>query len=313
MSSVPHHPGQLSGFSGDRLNINHFTQPFTSQTQNREICSSFPYPIGPSLPQHFEEPWAALIDAGAVTSIALVSCAPHGQLSERSSQLVNVSGGEIKILGQRVPYITHKVVINITFLIVEDVMNPIIGLDALHQNGVQFHLFESGKAYLQQHGQRAILHYFRNHYYSSGLVIQGLLKGSLLEWEDAEYTIFDSQSTNQIKAKIDFEVNSESRLSVSTEEEDASSREAQPGQCLRAPDSVSATDKEAHSLTHVPFRSWCSVCQRGESQQRYRKGKSQQTQSVIQVDHSSTRFRGSLRTSRTSPLRRQSPQCLEQS
>ena len=34
-------------------------------------------------------------------------------------------------------------------------------------NEVQFHLFQSGKAYLQQQGHRAVLRYFRNHYYSS--------------------------------------------------------------------------------------------------------------------------------------------------
>ena len=95
----------------------------------------------------------------------------------------------------------------------EHAVNPIIGLDALHQNTVQFHFFQSGKAYLQQCDQRAVLHHFRSHYYSSGLVFPGFLKGSLLEWEDTEYTVFDSQSTNQIVAETDFEVNSESRLS----------------------------------------------------------------------------------------------------
>ena len=71
---------------------------------------------------------------------------------------MNVNGGEIKSLGQkRVVYITHKVVMNVTFLVVEDVVNPVSGLDARHQSGAQFHLFQSGKA----------------------LVTQGLLKGSL--------------------------------------------------------------------------------------------------------------------------------------
>ena len=38
---------------------------------------------------------------------------------------------------------------NITFLIVEDVSNFIIGLNALRQNGVQLHLLQSGKVDLQ--------------------------------------------------------------------------------------------------------------------------------------------------------------------
>ena len=63
------------------------------------------------------------------------------------------------------------VIMHITFLIVEDVLSPIIGLDALHQNSVQFHLFQTGKAYLQQESQKAVLHYHKHHYYASGLVL----------------------------------------------------------------------------------------------------------------------------------------------
>ena len=46
-----------------------------------------------------------------------------------AGQLVNVNGGEIKILGQKmVTYVPPtRVVMNITFLIVEDVVNLIIG------------------------------------------------------------------------------------------------------------------------------------------------------------------------------------------
>ena len=75
-------------------------------------------------PHHLQEPWAALIDTGAVTSIA-ASFAPHVHLSEHSGQLVNVNGGDIKILDQKkVTYVAHKVVMNITFITVEDVMRP---------------------------------------------------------------------------------------------------------------------------------------------------------------------------------------------
>ena len=111
------------------------------------MCASFPYSIGSGLPHHLQEPWAALIDSGAVTSIAPSSLAPHVPITPHSGQLVNVNGGEIEIKGQKkITYVTHMVVMHITFLIVEDVLNPIIGLDALHQNSVQFHPFQTGKA-----------------------------------------------------------------------------------------------------------------------------------------------------------------------
>ena len=167
----------------------------------QEICASFPYSIGSGLPSHLQEPWAALIDSGAVTSIAPSSLAPHVPITPYSGQLVNVNGGEIKIKGQKkVTYVTHMVVTHIAFLIVEDVLNPIIGLDALHQNSVQFHLLQTGKAYLQQRSQKAVLHYHKHHYYASGLALSGYVKSSILKWDDPQYTIFDPQSTSQIIA-----------------------------------------------------------------------------------------------------------------
>ena len=108
-------------------------------------------------------------------------------------------------------YITHKILMSIPFLIVKDVVNPIAGLDALHQNAVQFHLIRVAKLTFSNTVQRQ---FFATSgittIYSSGLVLQGFLRGSLLEREDPEYTVFDShpQITNQIVAEIDFEVNS---------------------------------------------------------------------------------------------------------
>ena len=172
---------------------------------------------------------------------------------------------------------------HITFLIVEDVLNPIIGLDALHQNAVQFHLFQTGKAYLQQKSQKAVLHYHKSHYYASGLVLPGYVKSSILKWDDPEYTIFDPQSTSQVIAEIDFELNSEARLTQAQEED--VSLEAQKPHCLRTPESVTSAEKEAHSLTHVPLRSWCTVRHRAKGQHQHHKGKQNLT-SVIQLDHS---------------------------
>ena len=211
----------------------------------QEICASFPYSKGSGL----QEPWAALIDSGAVTSIAPSSFAPHVPITPHSGQLVNVTGGEIKIKGhKKVTYVTHMVAMHITFLIVEDVLNPIIGLDALHQNSVQFHLLQTGKAYLQQKGQRAVLHYHKNHYYASGLVLSGYVKSSILRWDDPEYTIFDPQSTSQIIAEIDFEINSEARLTQSQEEEGVS-LESQKPQCLKKV-GISHSSRKGSTFTH---------------------------------------------------------------
>ena len=49
-------PWPGSGFSGHRLNINHLAQPFSSEVDVKEVGSSLPYPIGPSLPSYLQEP-----------------------------------------------------------------------------------------------------------------------------------------------------------------------------------------------------------------------------------------------------------------
>ena len=173
---------------------------------------------------------------------------------------------------------------HITFLIVDDVLNPIIGLDALHQNSVQFHLFQTGKAYLQQRSQKAVLRFHKHHYYASGLVLSGYVKNFILRWDDPQYAIFDPQSTSQMIAEIDFELNSEARLSQSQEEEDVS-LESQRPQCLKTPESVTAAEKEAHSLSHIPFRSWCTVRQRAKGHHQHHK-RNQKLTTVTQLDHS---------------------------
>ena len=65
------------------------------------------------------------------------SSAPHVSVTPHTGHLVNVNGGDIKIKGQKmVTYVTHRTVMNITFLIVDDIVNPIIGLDELHHDEV---------------------------------------------------------------------------------------------------------------------------------------------------------------------------------
>ena len=114
-------------------------------------------------------------------------------------------------------------------LFVEDVLNPIIGLEALHQNSVQFHLFQTGKAYLQQKSHKAVLHYLihKNHYYASGLVSVHHIRPSINEF---------STQVRRSTSKI----NSEARLTQSQEEEEDVSLESQKA-------SVSENPRMSHS------------------------------------------------------------------
>ena len=179
----------------------------------KDICASFPYSIGPGLPSHLQEPWAALIDSGAVTSIAPSSFAPHVPITPHSGRLVNVNGGEIKIKGQKmVTYVTHQVVMNITFLIVEDVLNPIIGLDALHQNAVQFSFVPEWQSVSSAERSKAIPSLPQESLLCLRSCHSWICQKSILKWDDPEYTIFDPQTTSQVIAEIDFELNSEARL-----------------------------------------------------------------------------------------------------
>ena len=116
--------GQGQGFSGHQLRINHFTGVTEDYIMEVNITNPI-YDIGPSLPQECQEPWAALIDTGAVTSIAPQSLVPHIPIKEKSETLASVNGGNIKVLGiKHVTFITGKVIIHVNFLTVEDVKIP---------------------------------------------------------------------------------------------------------------------------------------------------------------------------------------------
>ena len=93
------------------------------------------YDIGPSLPQECQEPWAALIDTGAVASIVPQAFVPHIPIKEKSETLTSINGGNIKILGvKHVTFITGKIITHVNFLILEGVKNQIIGLDAINSS-----------------------------------------------------------------------------------------------------------------------------------------------------------------------------------
>ena len=114
--------GQGQGFSGHQLRINHFTAGVTEYYIMEVNVTNPIYDIGPSLPQECQEPWAALIDTGAVASIAPQSFVPHIPIKEKSETLTSVNGGTIKVLGiKHITFITGKVITHVNFLIVEDV------------------------------------------------------------------------------------------------------------------------------------------------------------------------------------------------
>ena len=254
------------------------------------------YDIGPSLPQECQEPWAALIDTGAVASIAPQSFVPHIPIKEKSETLTSVNGGHIKVLGiKHVTFITGKVIIHVNFLIVEDVKNPIIGLDAIHHNHLQVHLHGKGKCILQQHHHKALLHYHQSHYYASGLVLPDHVQDHHLRWSDPQFTVLDKQSASNIIAEIDDKIISDSRKIILEEEhQEDLSQQAQVPHCLKVPSTPSAAERELHELTHLPFRSWCEVCQRAKGLQGQHKHQSQKKSSVIQLDHSFYKVPGSV-------------------
>ena len=288
--------GQGQGFSGHHLRINHFTSD-VSEDYIMEVNISNPiYDIGPSLPQECQEPWAALIDTGAVASIAPQSFVPHIPIKEKSETLTSVNGGHIKVLGiKHVTFITGKLIIHVNFLIVEDVKNPIIGLDAIHHNQLQVHLHGKGKCILQQHHHKALLHYHQSHYYASGLVLPDHVQGHHLRWSDPQFTVLDKQSASNIIAEIDDKIISESRKIILEEEnQEDLSQQAQVPHCLKVPSTPSAAERELHELTHLPFRSWCEVCQRAKGLQGQHKHQSQKKSSVIQLDHSFYKVPGSV-------------------
>ena len=72
------------------------------------------------------------------------------------------------------------------------------------------------------------------------------------------------------------------------------SQQAQVPQCLKVASTPSSAERELHELTHLPFRSWCEVCQRAKELQGQHKHQSQKKSSVIQLDHSFYKVPGSI-------------------
>ena len=205
--------GTLSqGFSGHQLRINHFTSG-VSEDYIMDVNFNNPiYDIGPSLPQECQEPCAALTDTGAIASIPPQSFVPLIPIKEKSETLISVNGGNIEVLSvKHVAFVTDKIIIHVNFLIVEDVKNPIIGLDAIHHSRLQVHLHGKAKCILQQHQHKALLHYHQSHYYASGLVLPDHVQGHHLRWSDPQFTTLDNQSASNIIAEIDDKIISDSR------------------------------------------------------------------------------------------------------
>ena len=211
---------KIAAYSFDRVNelqtatANHHREMAhlgSEEEVKTNFVLHFHTPIGPSLPQHLEDPWAGLIDTGAVTSIAPASFAPHVPVHSALRSACQGEWWRDRDLRPQEYHVHHA------------------------QSGHEYNLshcrrcrephhwswctsskcssvssvWEVARHIFGKKGHRAMLHYFRNHYYSPGLVIQAFIKGSLLQWVDPEYTVFDSQSTNQIIAEMDFEANSE--------------------------------------------------------------------------------------------------------
>ena len=162
---------------------------------------------------------------------------PHLPIKEKSETLTSVNGGNIKVLGiKHVTFITGKVIIHVNFLIVEDVKNPIIGLDAIHHSHLQVHLHGKGKCILQQHHHKALLHYHQSHYYASGLVLPDHVQSHHLRWSDPQFPTLDKQSASNIIAEIDDKIISDSRKIILEEEsQEDLSQQAQVPHCLKTP------------------------------------------------------------------------------
>ena len=277
------------------LRINHFTSGLPEDHIMGVNISNPIYDIGPSLPQKCQGPWAALIDTGPVASIAPQSFVPHIPVKEKAETLTSVNGGNIKVLGiKHVACVTGKVIAHINFLIVEDVKNPIIGLDAIHRNHLQVHLHGKGKCILRRHQHKAPLHYHQSHYHASGLVLPDHFQSHHLRWSDPQYTTLDKQSASNIIAEIDDKIISDSRKIILEESQEDFSQQAQVPHCLKVPSTPSAAERELHELTHLPLRSWCEICQRAKGLQGQHKHRSQKKSNVIQLDHSFYKVPGSV-------------------
>ena len=156
-----------------------------------------------------------------------------------------------------------------------------------------FICFQNRKAYLQQQVPEAVLHYFRKYYCSQVWSFKDSSKVAFSSWKIQNTQCSTYSQRIRSLPRWYFEVNSVSRLSNSVGNEDDSNQETNPARCFKIPETVSAAEREARAVTHIPFRSWCIVCQRAKGQQHYHKSK-QKASIVIQLDHSSYKVHGEV-------------------
>ena len=268
--------GQGQGFSGHQLRINHLS--ITASRVSRTLGNT-----------------------GAVASIAPQSFVPHIPIKEKSETLTSVNGGNIKVLGIKyVTFITGRVIIRESHLSCQlphcrKCQKPHHWSGCNSSQSTSSSSSWKGKCILQQHHHKALLHYHQSHYYASGLVLPDHVQGHHLRWSDPQFTILDSQSASNIIAEIDDKIISDSRKIILEEEsQEDLSQQSQVPHCLKVPSTPSSAERKLHELTHLPFRSWCEVCQRAKGLQGQHKHQSQKKSSVIQLDHSFYKVPGSV-------------------
>ena len=116
-----------------------------------------------------------------------------------------------------------------------------------------------------------------------------------LHWSDPQFTILNGQAASSIIAEVDDKIISDSsKVILEEENQEDQSRQTQVPRCIKVPSSPSPAERELHELTHLPFRSWCEICQRSKGLQGQHKHQSQKKSSVIQLDHNFYKVPGSI-------------------
>ena len=146
-------------------------------------------------------------------------------------------------------FITGRVIIHINFRIVEDVKNPIIGLDAIHHNHLHVHLMEKGSAFFSNISTK---HFFtitkvitmHQVWFFQFQIMLNLSQSHHLRWSDPQYTTLDKQSASNIIAEIDDKITSDStKIILEEESQEDLSQQAQVPHCLKVPPTPSSAER----------------------------------------------------------------------
>eukprot|EP00971_Amphidinium_carterae_P169736 3363104-Amphidinium_carterae.1 len=194
--------------------------------------------ISQQSPSHYKEFWSIVIDTGAAVSVCPTTFCEHiptkPMAEETRKQFVTVTSEGLTIHGlKETKLIIGTITMQVCF-IVSNVQSPLIGLPDISDNKTTIHT--GAKLYIEQFGN----------------MLPGFHNPDEIQLDKTIHTRYSPTTPTAL---------------IVSDIEELSQQASIPRQ-LRT-----NKEQEEHRITHMPYRSWCSICVKAKGQPtQHRKG-----------------------------------------